>query len=89
MDELDSGAVGVTAHVKADGRTVVVHYLSKAANAADSARRVWNHPGDDVSPAFRRVAAGAIEVRFVARDADDLSMFFFYLMAALGHATHV
>jgi hypothetical protein len=33
--------------------------------------------------------ADAIEVRLVAKDEEDLSMFFFYLMAVLGHATYV
>jgi hypothetical protein len=30
-----------------------------------------------------------VEIRFVAQDEEQLSMFFFYLMAALGHATYV
>jgi hypothetical protein len=53
------------------------------------ARRIWNHPDDGVAPAFRRAGVNAIEIRFVAKDEDDLSMFFFYLTAALGHATYV
>jgi hypothetical protein len=89
MDAFDTGALGVTAHVGADGRTVVAHYLSLTANAEQIARRIWDHPGDGVAPAFRRADTNVIEVRFVATDEDNLSMFFFYLMGALGHATYV
>jgi hypothetical protein len=85
----DPAALGVTAYGREDGRTVVAHYLSRAANAEQLARRIWNHPDDGVAPAFRRAGVNAIEIRFVAKDEDDLSMFFFYLTAALGHATYV
>ena len=83
----DAAALGVTAYVNADGRTIVAHYVSPAANADQTARRLWAHPGDGVSPAVRRVSANAIEARLVAKDEEDLAMFFFYLLAALGHAT--
>jgi hypothetical protein len=89
VDGFDTAASGVTAHVNADGRTIVAHYLSQAANAEQIARRIWNHPGDGVSPAFRRAGLNAIEVRFVAKDEEDVAMFLFYLTAALGHATYV
>lgn len=85
----DAAAVGVTAHASSDGRTIVTHYLSRAVNAEQIARRIWHHPGDGVTPAFRRVSNEAIEVRFSAKDEEDLSMFFFYLMGALGHATYL
>ena len=88
-DAFDTAAVGVAAHVRADGRTIVAHYLSHASDAEQIARRIWSHPGDGVSPALRRVGPDVIEVRFVAKDEEELSMFFFYLMAALGHATYV
>ena len=83
----DDAAVGVTAHVKSDGRTIVAHYVSPAAVAEQTAKRLWYRPGDGVSPAFRRVGANAIEARLVAKDEEDLAMFFFYLLATLGHAT--
>ena len=89
VNGFDNAALGVTAHVNSDGRTIVAHYLSQAGTAEQIARRIWNHPGDGVSPAFRRVGSNAIEVRSVAKDEEDLSMFFFYLMAALGHATYL
>jgi hypothetical protein len=85
----DTGAIGVTAHVKADGRTIVAHYLSSGATAEQIARRIWHHPGDGVSPEFRRVGGDVVEIRFVAQDEEQLSMFFFHLMAALGHAVYV
>lgn len=85
----DGAAVGVTAHVNADGRTIVAHYLSEGGVAEQMGNRIWNHPGDGVSPAFKRVAANVIEARFVADDEEHLSMFFFYLMAALRHAVYV
>jgi hypothetical protein len=89
LDGFDTAAVGVTAHVNSDGRTIVAHYLSHAATAEQMSKRIWHHPGDGVSPEFRRVGSSAIEVRFVAKDEEDLSMFFFYLLAALGHATYL
>ena len=55
--------------------------------AEQTARRLWHRPGDGVSPAFRRVGVNAIEARLVAKDEEDLAMFFFYLLATLGHAT--
>jgi hypothetical protein len=67
----------------------MAHYLSRGATAEQTARRIWHHPGDGVSPAFRAVGSDAVEVRFVAKDEEELSMFFYYLMAALGHATYV
>jgi len=85
----DTAALGVTAHVSSDGRTIVAHYLSPAVTAEQTARRIWNHPGDGLSPAFKRVSINAIEVRLVAKDEEDLAMFFFYLFAALGHATYL
>jgi hypothetical protein len=87
--EFDDGAVGVVAHAAQDGRTIVVHYLSTGPKAEDVARKIWHRPGDGVVPAIRRVAAGAIEVRFSAKDEEDLSMFMYYLLAALGHATYL
>ena len=86
---VDDHATGVTAHVNADGRTIVAHYLSSSRTAEETARRIWDHPGDGVSPAFQRVGSNAVEVRFVARDTEDVAMFFFYLQAALGHATYL
>jgi hypothetical protein len=88
-DALDTAAVGVTAHATSDGRTIVAHYLSHAVDAEPIARRIWNRPGDGVTPAFRRVSKDAIEVRFTAKDEEDLSMFLFYLLAAFGHATYL
>ncbi len=85
----DADAVGVAAHAAADGAAVVVHYLSKSPTAEQVAARIFSHPGDGVSPTIRRAAADAIEVRFVAKDDEDLSMFFFYLMASLGHAVYL
>jgi hypothetical protein len=75
--------------VTADGRTIVAHYLSQAADAEQIARWMWHRPGDGVTPAFRRVGKDAIEARFTAKDEEDLSMFFFYLLAAFGHATYL
>jgi hypothetical protein len=75
-DAFDAAAVGVTAHVKADGRTVEAHYLSHATAAEQIAKRIWSHPGDGVSPALRRVGPDVIEVRFVAKNEEHLSMFF-------------
>ena len=72
-----------------DGRTIVTHYLSRAVDAEQIARRLFHHPGDRVVPAFRRVSNEAIEVRFTANDAEDLAMFFFFLMDALGHGTYL
>jgi hypothetical protein len=89
LDGIDTAAVGVTAHVNADGRTIVARYLSRGATAEQIARRIWHHPGDGVSPEFRRLSGDIVEIRFVAQDEEQLSMFFFYLMAALGHATYV
>ena len=88
-ERLDPGAVGVTAHASADGRTIVTHYLSRAVDAERIARRLLERAGDGVSPAFRRVGDQAIEARFTAKDEEDLSMFFFYLLTALGHATYL
>jgi hypothetical protein len=89
MGGIDNNAQGVTAHVSADGRTIVAHYLSSGAAAEQVARRIWDHPGDGVSPVFQRVSGNAVEVRFVAKDEEDLAMFFFFLCAALGHATYL
>ncbi len=85
--EFDGGAVGVAAHADRDGRTIVVHYLSIGPKAEDVARKIWHRPGDGVVPTIRRVSADVIEVRFSAKDEEDLSMF--YLLAALGHATYL
>jgi len=85
----DADAVGVTAHASADGTTMVVHYLSKSPKAEQAARRIFYHPGDGLSPTFKGVSADAIEVRYVAKDEEDLAMFWFYLMAALGHAVYL
>ena len=85
----DVDAVGVTAHASADGATMVVHYLSKGPKAEQAARRIFSHPGDGLIPTFRRASGGAIEVRYVAKDEEDLAMFWFYLMAALGHAIYL
>lgn len=85
----DDGAVGVTAYATADGRTVVAHYLSTSGTADAAANRMWKHPDDGVDAAVRRVGDAVIEVRFTARDSDQMRMFFFYLFAALGHAIYV
>lgn len=85
----DPDAVGVAAHANADGRTIVAHYLSKGATAETVATRLFKHPGDRVSPTFRRVADGATEVRFTATDGEHLSMFLFYLFGTLGHGTYL
>lgn len=85
----DKDAVGVTVHATPDGRALVVHYLSDAPNAEALATRMLAHPGDGVSPEILRADAGVIAVRFAATDEEHLSMFLFYLLAALGHATYV
>jgi hypothetical protein len=84
---LDADAVGVTAHAAPDGRTIVTHYLSKSATLERVATGMFTHPGDGVTPSARRAGDGAIEVRFVAKDEDHLSMFAFYLFMALGRGT--
>ena len=85
----DTEALGVTAHVNADGRTVVAHYVSRAASAEQTARRIWHHPGERVEPEFRRVGTNAVEVRLVAATDEHLSTFFFFLIAAIGHAIYL
>ena len=85
----DPEALGVTAHVNADGRTVVAHYVSRAASAEQTARRIWHHPGERVEPEFRRVGTNAVEVRLVAATDEHLSTFFFFLIAAIGHAIYL
>lgn len=87
--EFDGGAVGVVAYADRDGRTIVVHYLSIGPKAEDVARKIWHRPGDGVVPTIRRMSADVIEVRFSATDEEDLSMFMFYLLAVLGHATYL
>lgn len=89
VDGFDPAAVGVTASVRPDGRTFVVHYLSSAANAEQIARRVWHHPDEGVSPAFRPLGANVLQIRFVAKDESDLSMFLMTLLGVLGHATYM
>jgi hypothetical protein len=86
---LDIDALGLTAHASSDGRTVVVYFLSRAAAPEKVADRIFTHTGDGVRPAFRKAGDGAIEVRFTATDGEHLSMFLFYLFAALGHATYL
>jgi hypothetical protein len=88
-DEFDPAAMGVATYAKSDGRTIVTHYLSRADNAEEIARRLWHHPGDGVAPISRRVSPEAIEVLFSAKDEETLSMFFFYLMGTLGHAIYL
>jgi hypothetical protein len=88
-DGFDAAAVGVATYAKSDGRTIVTHYLSRADNAEQIARRLLHHPGDGVAPISRRVSNEAIEVLFSAKDEENLSMFFFYLMGTLGHAIHL
>ena len=83
----DAVALGLTAYASDDGRTVLVRYLSKSAKAEQLASRIFTHPGDGVSPSVRKIADETIEVRFTAKDGEHLSMFLFYLFAALGHAT--
>jgi hypothetical protein len=83
----DPDAVGMTAHASPDGRTIVTHYLSKNATADRVATRMFSHPGDGVTPVVRRAGDDAIELRFVAKDEDHLSMFVFYLLMALGRGT--
>jgi hypothetical protein len=84
---MDPDAVGMTAHASPDGRTIVTHYLSKSATADRVATRMFSHPGDGVTPVVRRAGGDAIEIRFVARDEDHLSMFVFYLFMGLGRGT--
>jgi hypothetical protein len=62
---------------------------SSSTAALKSARRIFYHPGDGLTPTFKRVSGDAIEVRYVAKDEEDLAMFWFYLMAALGHAVYL
>jgi hypothetical protein len=83
----DPDAVGMTAHASPDGRTVVTHYSSKNATADRVATRMFSHPGDGVTPVVRPAGDDAIELRFVAKDEDHLSMFVFYLFMALGRGT--
>jgi hypothetical protein len=85
----DAAAVGMAAYAKPDGRTIVTHYLSRAANAGEIARRLLHHPGDGVATLDRRVSSEAIEVLFHANDEEHLSMFFFYLMGAFGHQIYL
>jgi hypothetical protein len=85
----DAGAVGVAAHVAADGRATVVHYLSTSDNAEAVAQEMWRHPREGLDPAIGTPADDTIEMRFTARDSDQMSMFFFFLFAALGHAIYV
>jgi hypothetical protein len=86
---LDAAAIGVAAYAKPDGRTIVTHYLSRAANADEIVRRLLHHPGDGIEPIDRRVSSDAIEVLFSAKDKDHLSMFFFYLMGTFGHRIYL
>ena len=85
----DPDAIGVTTHATSDGDTIIAHYVSAAKNAEEIARRMWHRPGDGVTPVFHRVSDDAVEARFNARDEEHLSMFLFYLLASLGHATYV
>ena len=86
---VDGTALGVVAHVHADGRTIVAHYVSDNTRAEQMAREMWYHPRDGVTPAFRSVGSNAIEARLVAKDEEQLRTFFFFLMAALGHAMYI
>jgi hypothetical protein len=88
-DVVDPTAVGVVAHVDADGRTIVAHYVSNSTRAEQIARELWDHPGDGVSPTFRSVGSNVIEARLVAKDEQQLRVFFFFLLAALGHAMYI
>jgi hypothetical protein len=86
---LDATAAGVAAYAKPDGRPILTHYLSRAANADEIVRRLLHHPGDGVAPIDRRVSSDAIEVLFSAKDEEHLSMFFFYLMSTFGHRIYL
>jgi hypothetical protein len=86
---LDATAAGVAAYAKPDGRTIVTHYLSRAANADEIVRRLLHHPGDGIEPIDRRVSTDAIEVLFRGKDEEHLSMFFFYLMSTFGHRIYL
>jgi hypothetical protein len=85
----DEDAIGVAVHVATDGRTVTAHYLSNAARAEAISARLWRRPGEGVSPAIRRSGRDTIEVTLAARDQEHLSTFFFYVVAALGHAVYL
>lgn len=85
----DAGAIGLAAYAAADGRTVVAHYLSRSDNAEAVAQEMWRHPDEGIDPAISKAGQEAIEVRFTARDSEQMGMFLFFLFAALGHAIYV
>ena len=90
MGFVDAGASGLTVHVNADGRTVVVHYISQGARAEEIARKFWGQKELGATPIVRRVARDAVEVRLVVKDADQLGYFLFFVTAgALGHVIFV
>jgi hypothetical protein len=85
----DPRAVGLAASVDAGGRSVVVHYLSGSTDAEQVAKQMYSHPGDGVTPEIRRATNDAIEIRYTSTRVEELQMFYFYLMAALGHAVYL
>jgi hypothetical protein len=85
----DNGALGLAAHAERDGRTMVVHYLSKSADAVEVMQRYWSRSDESPSTAIRSVDTGVVEVRLTAGNDDQLKLFFFHLFAALGHAIYL
>jgi hypothetical protein len=85
----DNSAVGLVAHAEDDGRTMVVHYVSKGTDPAAVMREFWLGNAEQLSPTIRAAETGVVEVRFTAGNDDQLGMFLFHLFAALGHAIYL
>ena len=68
---------------------MVVHYLSKAADATAVMREFWLGNLLHLSPTIRAAGSGVVEVRFTAGNDEQLGMFCFLLFAALGHVVYL
>jgi hypothetical protein len=85
----DKGAVGLVAHAEDDGRTMVVHYLSRGGEPLAVMRHFWLDNGERLSPTIQSVASDVVEVRFTTGNNKQLGMFLFHLFAALGHVIYL
>jgi hypothetical protein len=71
------------------GDTAKARYLSGAKNATEIATQGWRHPSEGLAPEFKQSAPGVVEISAPIGNERSGGMFFFVLLAYLGHAVYV
>ncbi len=85
----DPKAVGLVFYLDPARPRAIVKYLSGADDGVRVAASLWRHRHADLDPEIRQRTAGVVEIAAVLEKERGSEMFWFVLLAALGHGIYL